>query len=156
MDDISYADLIALAGARAVRITGGPDIDVGVGRKDAIGADPPGRLPGENFSAQEQLEAFGAMGISPQQFIALCGSHTLGSKGYGDPLTFDPVYYQMLLKKPWEDTKDPMASMIGIPTDHVLPDDATCRPWIEKYAGDGELFFNDFSAAYIKLSSLGV
>ena len=28
---VSYADLIALAGARAVRITGGPDIDVPIG-----------------------------------------------------------------------------------------------------------------------------
>ena len=153
---ISTADLIALAGARAVRITGGPVIDVPVGRVDATKVDPEGRLPGEQLNAIEQLSAFSSMGFSPQEFIALCGSHTLGSKGYGDPLTFDASYYPTLLKKPWENKKDEMAAMVGIPTDHVLPDDPTCRPIIEQYAGDVEAFYRDFSAAFLKLAALGV
>jgi len=152
---ISRADLIALAGARAVRITGGPVIDVPVGRFDAVEADPEHRLPEETFTAAQQLAAFAAMGLSPLHFIALSGSHTLGSKGYGDPLTFDNSYFTVLLEKPWENKNNEMASMIGIASDHVLPDDAVCRPLIQNYAKDKELFYNDFVKSYQKLSSLG-
>jgi hypothetical protein len=38
---------------------------------------------------------------------------------------------QELLKRPWLNPKDDMASMIGIPTDHVLPDDPELAPMIE-------------------------
>jgi hypothetical protein len=44
---LSYADLIALFGAHAVALCGGPSIPVRVGRVDAGQADPPGRLPGK-------------------------------------------------------------------------------------------------------------
>ena len=152
---ISIADLIALAGARAVRITGGPVIDVLVGRIDAVEADPENRLPEESFSAVQQLTAFAAMGLSSQDFIALSGSHTLGRKGYGDPLTFDNTYFTLLREKPWENKKDEMASMIGIASDHVLPDDPVCRPLIEMYAKDKALFYKDFESAFLKLSTLG-
>lgn len=87
--------------------------------------------------------------------IPYVSSSQLGSKGYGDPLTFDNTYYVSLLQKPWENTKDPMASMVGIPTDHVLPDDPTCRPIIQKYAADQAAFHRDFAAAYLKLTTLG-
>ena len=79
----------------------------------------------------------------------------LGSKGFGDPLTFDNTYYRSLLQKPWEDPTNSMGSMIGLPSDHVLPDDSKCRPSIEAYAGDQQRFFQDFGAAYTKLTSLG-
>ena len=80
----------------------------------------------------------------------------LGNKGFGDPLTFDNQYYKSLLQKPWEDPTNEMASMIGLPSDHVLPDDSKCRPSIEAYAGDQKHFFKDFGAAYVKLTLLGV
>lgn len=79
----------------------------------------------------------------------------LGSKGFGDPLTFDNTYFVTLLQKPWEKMNDEMANMIGLPTDHVLPDDPTCRPLIERYAKDKELFYEDFARAYVKMSMLG-
>lgn len=49
----------------------------------------------------------------------------------------------------------PLPAPPGIPTDHVLPDDPTCLPLIEKYAADQPLFFADFAAAFRKLSELG-
>lgn len=52
--------------------------------------------------------------------------------------------------------QDEMASMIGLPSDHVLPDDPDCLPLIEAYAADQAAFFNDFAAAYAKLTTLGV
>lgn len=122
---VSKADLIALAGAYAVRITGGPAIQVAVGRQDAAAADPDGRMPELDFSAEQQLANFAAKGLSAQEFVVLSGSHTLGSKGYGDPVTFDNTYYKTLLQQPWVDKSNEMAQHTGIPTDHVLPDDPT-------------------------------
>ena len=37
----------------------------------------------------------------------------LGSKGYGDPVTFDNTYYKTLLDKPWERMSADMAAHIG-------------------------------------------
>lgn len=47
------------------------------------------------------------------------------------------------------------ATAAGIPTDHVLPDNPTCRPFIEEYAADQQLFFRDFAAAFAKMTELG-
>jgi L-ascorbate peroxidase len=154
-ESLSMADIIALAGAHAVRITGGPLIEVPVGRKDASTADAEGRLPAETLSAVEQLATFRSKGFSPREFIALAGAHTLGNKGFGEPLTFDNAYYTALLRKPWENKNDSMASMIGLPSDHVLPDDPTCRPLIAVFAADQKVFFDDFAAAYTKLTMSG-
>ena len=80
----------------------------------------------------------------------------LGSKGFGDPLTFDNAYYTALLKKPWAaPNADSMAQMIGLPSDHVLPDDDECKPVIQMYAADQQRFYNDFVSAYQKLTMLG-
>ena len=54
-----------------------------------------------------------------------------GSKGFGAPDKFDNQYFVELLKKPWLDPKSEMASMIGLPSDHVLPDDQDCLPYIK-------------------------
>lgn len=48
-----------------------------------------------------------------------------------------------------------MAAMIGLPSDHVLPDNDRCRPAIQQYAADQTAFFDDFAAAYLKLTTLG-
>ena len=54
-----------------------------------------------------------------------------GGKGFGAPDVFDNAYYSFLLRRPWLDSKDNMASMIGLPSDHVLPDDPECLPVIQ-------------------------
>ena len=123
---LSAADLIQLAGAYAVRSTGGPAIPVLVGRGAAAAADPAGRLPSERAAVGDLKAAFAAAGFSPREMVVLSGSHTLGSKGFGDAATFDRAYFQALLKRPWEDKRNSMAAMIGLPSDHVLPDDPEC------------------------------
>jgi hypothetical protein len=59
------------------------------------------------------------------------------AQGFGDPETFDSAYYQSLLKKPWLDPTVEMGSMIGLPSDHVLPEDPQLLPLIQKYAQVG-------------------
>ncbi len=68
---------------------------------------------------------------------AASASLRAGSKGYGDPYTFDNVYYKELLKKPWLNPNDNMASMIGLPSDHVLPDDPELNPIIQVSCAPG-------------------
>lgn len=153
---VSMADMIALAGAYAVSKTGGPKIEVPVGRQDAAAGDPADRLPAETFTAAQLVESFKRKGFSAQEFVALSGAHTLGNKGFGEPLTFDNTYYKTLETKPWAGPNPPeMAKMIGLPSDHVLPDDPECRPLIQMYADSQDRFFADFAAAYTKLTSLG-
>lgn len=55
-----------------------------MGRVDAVQGDPTGRLPSENATPAELKAYFGRMGISVQEMVALCGAHTLGSKGFGE------------------------------------------------------------------------
>mmetsp|Transcript_2616 Transcript_2616/g.4455 ORF Transcript_2616/g.4455 Transcript_2616/m.4455 type:complete len:331 (+) Transcript_2616:31-1023(+) len=152
---LSSADLIVLAGAAAVRVCGGPVIPVLVGRLDATGPDPEGRLPSEESSAEQLKKNFAEKGISAREMLVLSGAHTLGNKGFGDAATFDNQYFKSLLQKPWLDPSNDMALMIGLPSDHVLPDDPEFAPMIQEYAVDQALFFKDFSAAYVKLSELG-
>lgn len=153
----SYADLIVLSAVYAVRLTNGPDMIglVRVGRVDSQDPDPEGRLPEESLSAEGQRNVFASMGFSPEEMVALLGSHTLGNKGFGEPLLFDNTYYVSLLKKPWENKNDKMASMIGLASDRVLPDDQVARPIITKFAESNDAFFKSFEKAFIKLSELG-
>lgn len=75
---VSLADAVAVAGAAAVEATGGPKIDVGLGRADAPGPDPPGLLPDAGFSGQDTREYFGRLGLGDEEAAAFLGAHTLG------------------------------------------------------------------------------
>jgi L-ascorbate peroxidase len=154
-ESLSAADLIALAGAHAVALCGGPQISVPVGRIDATGPDAEGRMVSERASAAQLIANFADKGLGVRELVALSGAHTLGGKGFGDPVTFDNAYYTALLAKPWLNPKDDMASMIGLPSDHVLPEEPRCQPLIQRYAEDQQAFFDDFSDAYTTLTNLG-
>jgi len=153
--DVSYADLVVICGAWAVQVCGGPRMEVQLGRRDADAADAPGMIPDENLPVSGIKAAFGRMGLTTRDLVALSGSHALGGKGFGDPLTFDNVYYTTLLEKPWTDTKDEMKQMIGIPSDRVLPDDPESRKVVEEFARDEKKFFACFAESYAKLTTLG-
>ncbi|XP_057799942.1 putative L-ascorbate peroxidase 6 [Salvia miltiorrhiza] len=151
---VSWADLIAMAGAEAVLICGGPDIPVRLGRVDATVPDPTGKLPEETLDAKAMKQSFQKKGFSAQELVALSGAHTLGTKGFGSPVVFDNSYYKILVKKPWSSSGG-MSSMIGLPSDKALADDDECNRWISKYAEDQSLFFEDFKKAYTKLVNTG-
>ena len=61
--------------------------------------------------------------------------------------TFRPLQY--------ENSKSGRDLMM-LPTDIAFIKDSSFRPWVEKYAKDEELFFNDFASAYSQLLELGV
>lgn len=76
---VSYADLIAWAGAKAVTVTGGPQIGpLTVGRADADAADPPGRMASEKSDADTLIRNFQEKGFNVRELVALSGAHTIG------------------------------------------------------------------------------
>ncbi|CAI5951840.1 unnamed protein product [Closterium sp. NIES-65] len=105
---VSWADLMAVAGAYAVESCGGPHIPVRMGRRDASGPDPENRMPAETLNAKEVVASFKSKGFSLQETVCLLGAHTLGGKGFGDATSFDNAYYSILLTKPWLDTSECM------------------------------------------------
>ncbi|KAK7352706.1 hypothetical protein VNO80_18134 [Phaseolus coccineus] len=151
---VSWADMIAVAGAEAVEVCGGPPIQVSLGRLDALVPDPEGRLPEESLNASALKKCFQSKGLSTQELVALSGAHTIGSKGFGRPDSFDNSYYKVLLEKPWTSSGG-MSSMIGLPSDHALVEDDECLRLIKKYADSENLFFEDFKNAYVKLVNSG-
>ena len=50
------------------------------GRRDSAVADPTGRLPEETLSAEALRLTFAAMGMSPQELVALSGAHTVDAQ----------------------------------------------------------------------------
>ncbi|KAI3919757.1 hypothetical protein MKX01_000198 [Papaver californicum] len=150
-EPVTWVDLIAVAGAEAVSLCGGPLIPVQLGRIDLKVPDPEGRLPEETLDVSALKQSFLSKGFSTQELVALSGAHTIGGKGFGSPTVFDNSYYKILLEKPWASS----ASMIGLPSDQVLVEDAECLRWINTYADDQIKFFEDFKNAYIKLVNSG-
>lgn len=59
-----------------------------------------------------------------------------------------------LTKKQYEDKKT--KSLMMLPADMSLVQDKKFKQWVEKYAADNDLFFNDFAAVIKKLFELGV
>ncbi|CAL9180714.1 unnamed protein product [Musa hybrid cultivar] len=151
---VSWADLIAVAGAEAVSFCGGPVIPVQLGRLDARTPDPQGKLPQETLDASGLKKCFLKKGFSTQELVALSGAHTIGNKGFGSPVVFDNAYFNILLEKTWTSSGG-MSSMIGLPSDRALAKDEECLRWIKIYAGDQAKFFDDFRNAYIKLVNSG-
>lgn len=151
---VSWADMIAVAGAEAVSVCGGPKIPVQLGRLDSMAPDPEGKLPEESLDASALKQCFQRKGLATQELVALSGAHTLGGKGFGNPTVFDNSYFKILLEKPWK-SSDGMSSMIGLPSDRALVEDDECLRWITKYANNQNMFFEDFKNAYIKLVNSG-
>ncbi|XWS70433.1 hypothetical protein CRYUN_Cryun03dG0047800 [Craigia yunnanensis] len=102
IQSVSWADMIAVAGAEAVSVCGGPKIPVALGRLDSVEPDPEGKLPQESLDASGLKQCFERKGFSTQELVALSGAHTLGSKGFGSPVAFDNSYFKILLEKPWK------------------------------------------------------
>lgn len=151
--EVSWADLIAIAGALAVTQCNGPEIPVPVGRADASDASPPGLLPDRNMTIDQLKARFLEMGLGSRDLVALSGAHTLGRvEGVpftDNPFTFTNSYYKQLLKR----RADAKAHML--PTDRALLDDPDCQSIVEMYALDQEAFFRDFAAAYRRMTIVG-
>eukprot|EP00903_Cladosiphon_okamuranus_P012930 g12073.t1 len=178
---LSYGDLYTLAGVTAIEKMGGPTIKWRAGRKDdGVEAVPPGgRLPAADrgnpmATAQGLRDVFYRMGFDDREIVALSGAHALGRchvdfSGYDGPWTPTPtlfagaVYFKLLKSLPWTERKnftpfqyqDPSGRLMMLPSDIVLIEDSKFKKYVDMYAADDKLFFEDFAKAFSTLLELG-
>jgi cytochrome c peroxidase len=174
---ITYSDLWILAAVCAVQEMGGPTIPYRPGRsdRDVAWCTPDGRLP-DGGKGHDHLRAiFGRMGFDDQEIVALSGAHAVGRchqdrSGFDGPWTFSPItltndFFKLLIDEQWHERDwkglrqfqdDATKTLMMLPTDMALVVDAKFKPWVEKYAKDQDLFFEDFSQVCLKLFELGV
>jgi adenylate cyclase len=150
--EVSWADLMSLAGAVAVAQAGGPDIGLPLGRRDADTPDPAGRLPSPDEPWDPLRDRLLAMGFTMAELVALCGAHTMGSANgvpFSDtPFQFSNAYFRHLIQ-------DDAARKRMLASDRAMADDPECRKFIEAFAIDEKLFARHFADGYRKLTLLG-
>jgi L-ascorbate peroxidase len=140
---VSWADLVAVAGAVAVEECGGPRIQVGLGRVDADEPAPEHRLPTTDEGAMRLKAHFERMGMGPRELVALSGGHTLG-RSAGGPFTLDPhVFSNSYFRHVLSARDDGETSLLA--SDRALRDDPELQEWVSMYAADEARFFADFA-----------
>lgn len=176
---ISNADLWALAANVAIRIMGGPDISTRFGRADAKSSgeaveSQAGRLPEGDKGAAHLREIFNAKHIEDKGIVALSGAHTVGRchldrTGFDgawteNPLKFDNSYFQELLTKKYKaettakgspQHRNAATNTIMLTSDLALMEDPAFVKHVEKYAADQDLFFANFTEAWLKMQENG-
>jgi len=174
--DVSYADLWTFAGTVAIEEMGGPKMKWQGGRTDDADGKkctPDGRLPDAAQGAQHIRDVFYRMGFDDREIVALLGAHCLGRchrdrSGFDGPwtrapTTFSNLFFKELLENKWEKKKwngpiqysDPTGELMMLPADIALRDDPAFRKYVELYAKDEKVFYDDFSKAWPKLMNLG-
>ncbi|OVA03417.1 Plant peroxidase [Macleaya cordata] len=79
---VSCADIIALAAKEAVSFSGGPKIQVPLGRKDSTSSSykqADMSLPSSQSTVDGMLQIFKSKGMNLEESVAIMGSHTLGA-----------------------------------------------------------------------------
>ena len=168
----------ALAANVAIEVMGGPSIPTRFGRKDAKDASESvesqvGRLPDGDKGADHLRAIFNPKGFDDRDIVVLSGAHTVGSchldrsgfdgKWTEDDRKFDNAYFTELLNKKYEKEttvkgcpqfrcKDQDTMMLI--SDLALLDEPF-RQYVELYAKDQKVFFDDFAVAWVKLQELG-
>ena len=174
---VSYADIWSYAAVVAISNMGGPDVPWRWGRvdsKDGTACPPDGRLPDASKTQQHVRDIFYRMGFSDSEIVALIGAHTIGEchkdrSGFVGPWThdkygFDNSFFTELFDNEWivnpnvpnlqfMDSKT--RKLMMLPGDIALLIDPKFKATAQKFAGDNDLFCQEFSKAFQKLLELG-
>ncbi|KAJ4833651.1 Peroxidase 17 [Turnera subulata] len=78
---VSCADIIIMAARDAVALSGGPDWEVKLGRKDSLTAsqeDSDNIMPSPRANASYLIDLFARFNLSVKDMVALSGSHSIG------------------------------------------------------------------------------
>lgn len=156
---VSYADLYQLASVVGIEYAGGPKIPFRFGRKDAETTTEDGRLPDATKRMPHLRDIFYRMGLNDKEIVILSGAHCLGAahkdrsgfegKWTTDPNKFDNSYYHTILASDAN-------GLLRLDSDMALLDEPECEKLVRAYAEDEKLFFDDYTAAHVKLSELGM
>ena len=141
------------------------------------------RIPSPRSSASTLHRSFASLSLTAREMVALTGAHTLGHchrtlSGYDGqwthrPLHFTSDFFRLLSRETWRprrwdgplqyenvragvDGRVVSGGLMMLPSDLALLERNETREWVERYAADERLLFDDFSAAYSKLLELGM
>lgn len=176
---ISYSDLWTLAGKVAVEWMGGPEIHWKGGRVDhrtTENVPPNGRLPFADKGADHIRKTFARMGFNEREAVVLSGAHAVGrchkrisgweGKWTPNPIKFSNDFYKVLIEEEWEIGQVPETgrvqffnkdkSLMMLNTDLQLIKDPNFRTFVQIFAMDESLYFQEFAQAFEKLLELGI
>jgi hypothetical protein len=84
--NVSAADMIQFAAATAIAVCPlGPRVQALVGRRDGTQPAPEGQVPGSRDPVPKILRAFADKGFSPEDVVALLGTHSVAVQVFDDP-----------------------------------------------------------------------
>ncbi len=156
---IDIADLIQLGGAAAIEYCGGPKINLKVGRPhNAVNLSQTTAFPDPEFNLDDiKTKLRDNLKLSPTEIVALFGYRTIGflsnkenhreERWSLNPWVFDNNYYKELLNK--------NSIFLKTASDKALLSDPDYLEIIEKFSMKQDLFFEEFSKIYVKLSEFG-
>ncbi|XP_027330401.1 peroxidase 29 [Abrus precatorius] len=78
---VSCADIIALAAKESVSFSGGPHIQIPLGRKDSrtcSSQEADAKLPSPTITVDEFISIFTSKGMNIEECVSILGAHTLG------------------------------------------------------------------------------
>jgi len=158
---LSISDLIQLAGYTAVEYCGGPSMIFKMGRQDVETEGEASKslsITSGNHENAVQVSKFDMMGLEPEEYVAIMGSYTLGfasddNKGKKgrwtmNPYVFDNTYFKEVLVG--SDSR-----YLKTEADLKLLNNQELKQWVENYAEDQNLFFENYAKAHVKISERG-
>lgn len=158
---LSISDLIQLGGYTAVEYCGGPSMIFRMGRKDVETegeASDALTIPAASHENAVMVSKFDSMGLDAAEYVAIMGSYTLGfasedNKGKKgrwtmNPYVFDNSYFKEVLVG--HDSR-----YLKTEADLKLLHNSELKDWVEKYAEDQDLFFENYAKAHVKISERG-
>lgn len=159
---LSYSDLIQLGGYTAVEYCGGPSMLFKMGRQDVEtegeASNALAIVPENKHEHAIIVKKFDMMGLTPEEYVAIMGAHTLGfasdnNKGKlgrwtMNPYVFDNTYFKEVLL-------GHDSIYLKTEADLRLLHDPELKQWVEAYAQDQTLFFDNYARAHVKISERG-
>lgn len=159
---LSYSDLIQLGGYTAVEYCGGPSMLFKMGRLDVETEGEASNALAIVADSQHEnavmVKKFDLMGLQPEEYVAIMGAHTLGfasddNKGKKgrwtmNPYVFDNTYFKEVLI-------GHDSIYLKTEADLNLLHEPNLKEWVEAYAQDQNLFFENYARAHVKISERG-
>jgi cytochrome c peroxidase len=173
---ITPGDFIQLVGALSLSVCpGAPHVKYVIGRPPPKGPAPDFIVPQPVNTTNQLLKAFGEVGFSPAELVALLGSHTVaGADDFAPPLQGIPfdstpaifdtnIFIEVLLNGNIFPPNATLGPIVGTAIEgtirllsdfEVARDPRTACTW-QAYALDHQLMIDSFGAAFFKMGLLG-